>query len=112
VPPSRDSLRAAAALREQAALGQALHAPAHAWFAAALQDERGALFDWSRTLLRQYLHDPDHDLPEPLPDDAAALLLDTVDAYRRFGVGVSGHLPAALQAWYRGLPPPPQGEPP
>ena len=95
----------AEALRAEQAAGQTLHSPARAWFAETLQQRRGELHDWAGTLLRQYLRDPDEALLEPLPADAEALLLDTVEAYRRFGVGVAGHLPPALLEWYRTLPP-------
>ena len=95
----------AQAVATMAASGYVLHAPARPWFSAALQARRGELHDWASTLLRQHLLDPDDARGEALPADAAALLADTVEAYRHFGVGVAAHLPAALQPWYRALPP-------
>jgi hypothetical protein len=94
-----------ARVRALEAAGYTLHAPARSWYGAALQARRGELHDWASTLLRQHLHDPDAPLAEPLPADAAALLADTVAAYRHFGVGVGEHLPEALRPWYRALPP-------
>lgn len=94
-----------AAVRELETAGYALHAPGQDWFAAALRARRGELHDWSSSLLRQHFFDPDEALAEPLPADAAALLLDNVETYRHFGLGVREHLPAALHAWYDALPP-------
>jgi hypothetical protein len=93
------------ALRNLEAAGYTLHGPGREWFAATLHARRDELHDWSSQLLRQHFQDPDATPGEPLPADAAALLLDNVEAYRHFGIGVREQLPAALQAWYDALPP-------
>ena len=86
------------------ALATAMHHPARPWFARAQWEQRGMLDAWARSLMREYLLDPDEETPSSLPPPLQALLQDAVDAFHAFGMRVDDALPAGLAAWYAELP--------
>lgn len=100
---------ARAALLDEAAhlagIGHTVHLPARPWFSAALGRERDGLHAWACALVREHLLDPDEAI-DALPAPMMRPLADAVECFHHFGWDVSDRLPIALQAWYRGLPPP------
>lgn len=85
-------------------LATALHHPSRSWFARAQWEQRSFLDGWSRSLMREYLLDPDDSTSAVLPSPLEAQLRDAVDAFHAFGQRVDDHLPAGLASWYAGLP--------
>lgn len=85
-----------AAVREDAAGGCTVHAPAFGWWRGRLHEERPRLYEWVSEILRDCAG-------ELSSSGARGLLTDALDAYRAFDISLDGVLPPEYESscWNR-----------